>query len=171
MTTKNWKKITAEKKIKFFLDQKLSLGLHKERSSYRRSLQLSKEAIQHFKTWTSKFFFYFCGSFLPSWIRILIPDPDPLTRLNPDPIRIRIRNPAEFSPKSAHSGGVTSSPHVAEVPEDTNRPPKVANRLPREVTWPVGCGVRGCHFPAYSLINGYNKKPFSQIRGGKPSST
>jgi hypothetical protein len=34
--------------------------------------------------------FYFCGSFLPSWIRI--PDPDPQTRLNPDPIRIRIRN-------------------------------------------------------------------------------
>jgi hypothetical protein len=30
---------------------------------------------------------YFCGSFLPSWIL----DPDPLTRLNPDPIRIRIR--------------------------------------------------------------------------------
>ncbi len=31
--------------------------------------------------------------------------------------------------------------------------------------------MRGRHFPAYSLINGYNKKPFSQIRGGKPSST
>jgi|LakMenE18May11ns_1017448.scaffolds.fasta_scaffold9415385_1 hypothetical protein len=30
---------------------------------------------------------YFCGSFLPSWIRIWIPnpDPDPLTRLNLDP--------------------------------------------------------------------------------------
>jgi hypothetical protein len=28
----------------------LSLGLQKERPSYRRSLQLSKEAIQHFKT-------------------------------------------------------------------------------------------------------------------------
>ncbi len=41
-----------------------------------------------------KFFFYFCGSCLPSWIRIRIPDPDPLARLNPDPIRIRIRNPA-----------------------------------------------------------------------------
>jgi hypothetical protein len=39
------------------------------------------------------------------------------------------------------------------------------------VTWPVGCGVRGRHFPAYTLINGYIKKPFSQIRGGKPSST
>jgi hypothetical protein len=28
----------------------ISLGLHKERPSYRRSLQISKEAIQHFKT-------------------------------------------------------------------------------------------------------------------------
>ena len=41
-------------------------------------------------------FFYFCGSFLPSWIRIRIqitdPDPDPMVRLNTDPIRIRIRN-------------------------------------------------------------------------------
>jgi hypothetical protein len=45
-------------------------------------------------------FFYFCGSFLPSWIRIRIPntdpDPDPLARLNTDPIRIRIRNPAFY---------------------------------------------------------------------------
>ncbi len=65
----------------------LSLGLHKVGPSYRRSLQLSKEAIQHFKTWTFKKLFYFCGSYLPSWIQI--PNPDPLTRLNPDPIRIR----------------------------------------------------------------------------------
>ena len=38
-----------------------------------------------------KIIFYFFGSFLPSWIRIRIPntDPDPLTRLNPDPIRTR----------------------------------------------------------------------------------
>jgi hypothetical protein len=48
-------------------------------------------------------FFYFCGSFLPSWIRIRIqvrdPDPEPMVRLNTDPIRIRIRirirNPAK----------------------------------------------------------------------------
>ncbi len=53
----------------------LSLGLHKVCPSYRRSLQLSKEAIQHFKkTWSFKHFFYFCGSFLPSWIRIHWPD-------------------------------------------------------------------------------------------------
>ena len=45
-------------------------------------------------------FFYFCGSFLPSWIRIRIqitdPDPDPMVRLNTDPIRIRIRNPVHY---------------------------------------------------------------------------
>jgi hypothetical protein len=44
-------------------------------------------------------FFYFCGSFLPSWIRIRIriqiTDPDPIVRLNTDPIRIRIHNTAE----------------------------------------------------------------------------
>ncbi len=45
--TKNCKKITPEKK-KFASKTTiyLSLGLHKERPSYRRSLQLSKEAIQ-----------------------------------------------------------------------------------------------------------------------------
>jgi hypothetical protein len=47
-------KNTAEKKTLIFLGSKtkiyLSLGLHKEPQSYRRSLQLSKEAIQHFKT-------------------------------------------------------------------------------------------------------------------------
>ncbi len=95
------KKITAEKKIKFFGSKTaiyLSLGLYKEIPRYRRSLQLSKEAIQHFRTWTFQKNFYFCGSFLPSWIWIRIwilnTDPDPMTQLNPDPIRIRIRNPA-----------------------------------------------------------------------------
>ncbi len=44
---------------------------------------------------------YFCGSFLPSWIRIRIriPIPDPQTRLNTDPIRIRIHNPGFFTPR------------------------------------------------------------------------
>jgi hypothetical protein len=49
----NLKKITLEKKSNFFGSKTaiyLSLGLHKERPSYRRSFQLSKEAIQHFKT-------------------------------------------------------------------------------------------------------------------------
>ncbi len=86
----NWKKITAE--FFFFFWSKsaiyLSLGLHKVCPSYRRSLQLSKEAIQHFKTWTFTNFSIFVGHF-----PLLDPDPDPQTRLNPDPIRIRIHNP------------------------------------------------------------------------------
>jgi hypothetical protein len=47
------KKNTAENFFIFFLSKTtiyLSLSHHKERPSYRRSLQLSKEAIQHFKT-------------------------------------------------------------------------------------------------------------------------
>jgi hypothetical protein len=39
-------------------------------------------------------FFYFCGTFLPSLIRIANPDPYAETPLNPDPIRIRIDNTA-----------------------------------------------------------------------------
>ncbi len=55
LMTKNWKKITAEIFFFFFWSKTaiyLSLGLHKVCPSYRRSLQFSKEAIQHFKTWT-----------------------------------------------------------------------------------------------------------------------
>jgi hypothetical protein len=86
-----------KKKIFFFLNQNLQiylyLGIHKEHPSYKRSLQLSKEAIQLFKTWTFNFFLLLWVIFAP-WIRIRIPNPDPLTRLNPDPIRICIRKPA-----------------------------------------------------------------------------
>jgi hypothetical protein len=51
--TQNWKKFTAGKFFKFVFNKVaiyLSLGLHKEHPSYRRSLQPSKENIQHFKT-------------------------------------------------------------------------------------------------------------------------
>ncbi len=52
--TKNWrKKLPREKKFNFFYIK----------------LQFTKEAIQHFKTWNFIIFFYFCKSFLPSWIR------------------------------------------------------------------------------------------------------
>ncbi len=75
-------------RIQGFNYQKLgkNYSWKKKLKSYRRSLQLSKEAIQHFKTWTFNFF-------LLLWVifALLDPDPDPLTRLNPDPIRIRIR--------------------------------------------------------------------------------
>ncbi len=93
-----WPKIETNlqlKKITIYL----SLGCHKGRLSYKRSLHLSKENIRHFKTWNSlNFILLFCGLLLPSWVRIRIPntDPDPVTRLNPDLIRIRVRNPGHM---------------------------------------------------------------------------
>ncbi len=60
-------------------------------------LQRSKDNIEHLKHKVSSFIFYFCGIFLPAWIRIRIPsdDLDPEALLNLDPIRIR---------NSAHNG-------------------------------------------------------------------
>ncbi len=61
------------KKFDIFLSKiaiYLSLGLHKGRPSYKTSLQPSKENIHHFKSWNFFTFFYFYGSFLPSWIRM-----------------------------------------------------------------------------------------------------
>ncbi len=83
------KKITARAAINNFFGSKitiyLSLGLHKRRPSYRRSLQLSKEkehpALQNMK---------FLNFFLLLWVIFALldtdPDPNPLTGLNPDPL-------------------------------------------------------------------------------------
>ncbi len=86
------KKLLLKKKLNFFGSKTtiyLSLGLHKGRPSHRKSLQPSKENIQYLKTWKFWTFFYFCGSFLPSWIRIRIrnmnADPDSATQINADP--------------------------------------------------------------------------------------
>jgi hypothetical protein len=70
------KKFTAGKNLKFSLIKTcilpyLSVGLHKGRP---RNLPSSKENIQHFKTWNFLTIFYFCGSFLSSWIWIHWPD-------------------------------------------------------------------------------------------------
>jgi hypothetical protein len=57
----------------------LSLGLQKERPSYRRSLHPSKENIQHFQNMK------FLDFFLVLWVifALLDPDPDPLAWINP----------------------------------------------------------------------------------------
>jgi hypothetical protein len=53
------------------------------RPSHRRSLQPEKENIQHLKSKHDIFtFFYFSWSFLPSWIPIRMPNPDPLRMRN-----------------------------------------------------------------------------------------
>jgi hypothetical protein len=49
----------------------------KGRTSYRESLQPSKENVQHFKTWKFFTFSIFVGHFCP-------PDPDPATQINAD---------------------------------------------------------------------------------------
>jgi hypothetical protein len=72
--TKNLKKNYSWIFFFFFFSKTaiyLSLGLHKVCPSYRRSLQLSKEAIQHFKTWT------FTNFFLLLWVIFALLDPDP----------------------------------------------------------------------------------------------
>ncbi len=68
------KNYSWKKNLIFFLSKTaiyLSLGLHKVCPSYRKSLQLSKEAIQHFKTWT------FTNFFLLLWVIFGLLDPDP----------------------------------------------------------------------------------------------
>ncbi len=85
----NIEKSIQLKKITFFKIENYNiptvfLGLHKGRPSYRRSLQPIKENILHLKTWKFLIFLYFC-------VICALLDPDPLTSLNPDPIRIRIR--------------------------------------------------------------------------------
>ncbi len=68
MTKKIGKNLQLKKKFNFFGSKTtiyLSLGLHKERPSCRRSVQLSKEAIQNFTTWTLKKFSTFVGHFCP----------------------------------------------------------------------------------------------------------
>ncbi len=68
----------------------LSVGIHKVRLSYRRSLQPSKENIQHFKTWNFLTFSFFVDHFCP-------PGLDPETRSNADPV------PKLWSPDMAES--------------------------------------------------------------------
>ncbi len=92
------KKLQLKKKL-FFFYQKLKFTYPWASKKYAQAI---KEAFSSQKRTsnTSKheiflIFFYFCGSFLPSWIRIRIPntDPDPLTWLSPDPqpcVKVRI---------------------------------------------------------------------------------
>ncbi len=81
---KKLEKITAEQKCNIYFFSKIAiclfLGLHKGRPMYRRSLRPSKENI------------HFCGSFLPFWIWIRVPNPDLDWPTDLIWIRIGIRN-------------------------------------------------------------------------------
>jgi hypothetical protein len=67
------KKIYSWKKLHWSYIKNYNLPIprpHKGRPRYKRSLQLSKRTSSTSKHEISSIFFYFCGSFLPSWIRI-----------------------------------------------------------------------------------------------------
>jgi hypothetical protein len=93
--TKNWKKITAENFFQYFLIK--TCNLPNPRPPYIKYVQATEEAFSPTSSTSkheiSKFFIFF-GSFLPSWIRIRIPNPDQdtdlLIQLNPDPDRVII---------------------------------------------------------------------------------
>ncbi len=91
LMTKNWKKFTAEKKwiFFFFIAIYLYLGLHKGRTSYRRSLQPSEKNIQHFKTWKFFTFSIFVGHFCP-------PGSGSGNSNKCGSMRIRIQNPGDW---------------------------------------------------------------------------
>ncbi len=68
-----WPKIWRNTTKIFFLSsfyQKFQFTYPYGRPGYRRSLWPSKENIQHFKRWNLITAFCFCGSLVPSWIRI-----------------------------------------------------------------------------------------------------
>ncbi len=97
------KKVYCLKKCDIFFNQKLqftySLASIKDVKARREALALKRK---HPALLNMKFLNFFCfsGSFLPSWIRIRIPnqDQDPLTWLKPNPIWIRIWNTATYYP-------------------------------------------------------------------------
>ncbi len=91
LMTKNWMDKIYKKINWYFWIKNLNflIIILRRTSSYRRSLQPSEENIQHFKTRIFPLS-VFCGSFLPSCIRIRILP----TKINEDPwgSPIRIRN-------------------------------------------------------------------------------
>jgi hypothetical protein len=96
LITKNWKKITAEKKLDIFLVKNynfviLSLGLHKGHTSYRRSLQPPPKKTSSTSKHEYAFTFFL---YLPVIFALLDPDPDTGTQINaaPDPVQIYCRS-------------------------------------------------------------------------------
>ncbi len=92
LMTKYWKKITAEKNIYFFFDQKLQFTF---RWSSIKYVQVAEEAFSSQKRPSNTSKHELLQIFLLLWVifTLLDPDPDPLARLNMDPIRIRISDP------------------------------------------------------------------------------
>ncbi len=132
LMTRKWRKKIQQKFFYIFSRSKIAIY---SCPNNRKSLQPSKENIQDFKKWNFLTFSYVCGSFLPSWIRIRIgnPDTDPGTPLNPDPnplpvpvfmffFKCRLRQPEEAGcgegsgPESSAGRGWRGPAQVREWP-------------------------------------------------------
>jgi hypothetical protein len=55
---------------------------------YRHIVYLLKQLERKFKLFKHKILNFWGGKFFTVWSRIRIPNPDPMTLLNPDPMRI-----------------------------------------------------------------------------------
>ncbi len=110
----------------------------------------SKDKFQHFKTWNFWTFFYYCTYIWPSWIRIQIPNPDPLTWLNP--VRNTARNllyctsQAKKEKKSSPHPLHPHSPDSRDRPE-TSRPPPSVGCSAR--TWQAICNTAEQQLASY----------------------
>ncbi len=116
-----------------------SLGLRR----YRRSLQLSKEAIQHFKTWAFKKISTFLGHFCPpgSGSGSRIPDPDPGFRIRihwPNWIRIQSGSATLVSGEGNAAGG-PHQPQMGRVGGPRDRRP--GHSQVREFLYNYGTGL------------------------------
>ncbi len=109
--------------IKNYNLQYLSLGLHKERPSYRRSLQLSKENIQPFKTWNLKKIF-FVGHFCPPGSGSGFRKSLPWTRPNAPGICFRTLPSAPLTTGSIPRGPTASAGSVSHPSGWTDAGPK-----------------------------------------------
>ncbi len=109
-----WERVGQErKKIAIFL----SLGLHKGRPCYKRSLQPFKENIQHFTKWNLVTIFYFCGYVCSpgsgSVLRIRIQ----IEGLHWIWIRILIYNTAEYAERMKNTQKEIFFPNNIWIPE------------------------------------------------------
>jgi len=133
---KKWKNQTK------FYDQKLA-------PIYRRSLQHSNEDIQHFKTWK------FLNFYLFLWVifALLHPNPDLLTWLNPDSIRIWI-------PKTLQVDTVSQMQHTVAmevrgtVPVERRCAPRSLRREWRSA-WGTGPALHSHTAPAPGKHNSH----------------
>ncbi len=136
---KTGKKYTAEKKFSSKTTIYLSLCLHKGRSSYKKSLQPSKENIQHFKTWNFLMYSFFRGSFFcppgsGSGFRIRL-------RIHwPDRVRIQSGSGSEtrqvgiYVPHPLHCSPLPPPPRSVNCHHSTPTPPRQKRRFHHRLT-------------------------------------